>query len=322
MNSILLNRDVLVYLISETLIWGALLISAFIALIIIFKWDFNSTLKRQYDLEKRAYLVVTTIFIAFSIKFLLLPFFVFTIDELNTLIPGAMCAAGVISANSYGLKLLFLKIVILFLLLLWLFINYYDLEAKNYPYFKFKNWLFLIIFSLITIELYLDFLYFSNIDINRPVSCCSALFGQLEGANPLPFGLNTPMLLILFYLLYLLIGFATFLKQTILEVIAYTLFIFSAYYGVVYFFGTYIYELPTHKCPFCMLQRDYYYIGYLIWGSLFIGVFLGLISAILKLFFKIENRKIELYAFYLTTLFITICSLYVISYYLKNGVFL
>ena len=30
----------------------------------------------------------------------------------------------------------------------------------------------------------------------------------------------------------------------------------------------YFYELPTHHCPFCLLQRDYHYIGYALYLSL------------------------------------------------------
>ena len=28
------------------------------------------------------------------------------------------------------------------------------------------------------------------------------------------------------------------------------------------FISLYIYELPTHACPFCLLQREYHFVGY------------------------------------------------------------
>ncbi len=322
MTPVLLNTQVLVYLLSESVVWGLLAIAFGVSVHILWRWDFGSTSEEQYALERRAYLVMTIILAAFVIKFFLLPFFVFAIDRLSDLVPGAMCAAGVISANGYGLPLLFLKLLLLFLLLLWMAINHYDLEAKDYPWFRLKGWLFVLIFALATVELGMDWAYFTHIDIHKAVSCCSALFGQLEGANPLPFGLDTAKLLLLFYLLYLFIVAATLAHRSWMELAGYGLFVFVAYYAVVYFFGTYVYELPTHKCPFCMLQKAYYYVGYAIWGTLFGGVFLGLTAAILQLFLGIKSRRLERFALALVSAFVLLCSLYVGVYYLRNGVFL
>ena len=322
MNPVLLNPHTIVYLLSEGVLWLMMAIAAGVSVHILLRWDFGSTSEEQYALERRAYLVMTILLFAFGMKFLLLPFFVFGIDRLSDLVPGAMCAAGVISANGYGLPLLFLKLLILFLLILWMTLNHYDLEAKHYPWFRLKSSLFLLIFALVSVELWMDWAYFTHIDIHRPVSCCSALFGQLEGANPLPFGLDVPKLLLLFYLLYGLIVVATLARQTLLELLGYGLFVFVAYYAVVYFFGTYVYELPTHKCPFCMLQKEYYYVGYLIWGSLFGGVFLGLTAGILRLGIGVETGRQSRAALLLVSLFVLLCSLYVGIYYIRNGVLL
>lgn len=322
MTPVLLNTNVLVYLLSESVLWGLLAIAFGVSVHILLRWDFGSSSEEQYALERRAYLVMTIILVAFAIKFLLLPFFVFTIDKLSDLVPGAMCAAGVISANDYGMPLLFLKLLILFGLLLWMAINHYDLEAKSYPWFRLKGWLFVLIFALVSVELWMDWAYFTHIDIHQPVSCCSALFGQLEGANPLPFGLDTPKLLLLFYLLYVLILLVTFARQYWLQIPTYGLFVIVAYYAVVYFFGTYVYELPTHKCPFCMMQRPYHYVGYAIWGTLFGGVFLGIIAAILHLGLRVRTRRLERWGVGLVSAFVLLCSLYVGVYYLRNGVLL
>jgi len=322
MNPILLNTHTIVYLLGEGVLWLLMVLAAAVSVHILLRWDFSKNTEEQYALERRAYLVMTIILAAFALKFLLLPFFVFGIDRLSDLVPGAMCAAGVISANGYGLPLLFLKLLILFLLILWIALNHYDLEAKRYPWFRLKSWLFLLIFALVTLELWMDWAYFTHIDLRQPVSCCSALFGQLEGANPLPFGLTIQLLLLLFYLLYALIVAVTLARQTLLMILGYGLFVFVAYYAVVYFFGTYVYELPTHKCPFCMLQRPYHYVGYLIWGSLFGGTFLGLTAGLLRLGIGAETSRISRIALGLISLFVLVCTLYVVVYYLRNGVLL
>jgi hypothetical protein len=280
MNEVLLSNQVIVYLLSESTLFLLLLVAFIVSLNILKKWDFKSFNPLQFKLEKQSYLVNTIILFVFTLKFLLVVYFIFTIDALSLLVPGAMCGAGVITANEYGTSLLALKLLILSLLTLWLYINFYDMKTKNYQYFKQKSWLFIFIFLLISLELFLNFQYLSNIDTHLPVSCCSALFGQLEGANPLPFGLTIPLLLVLFYLLYILLIITLNSSYKILYIGVNLLFLYIAYYAVVYFFGTYIYQLPTHKCPFCMLQAEYVYIGYLLWASLFIGTFMGLSDAV------------------------------------------
>jgi len=322
MNEVLLSNQVIVYLLSESTLFLLLFVAFLVSLNILRKWDFESFDPLQFKLEKQSYLVNTIILFVFSLKFMLIVYFIFTIDTLATLVPGAMCGAGVVTANAYGASLLILKLIILFLLTLWLYINFYDIRTKDYHYFKQKSWLFSFIFLLIVVELFLDVQYFSNIDTHLPVSCCSALFGQLEGSNPLPFGLTVPSLLLLFYLLYILLVITLNSGYKMLYIGVNLLFVYIAYYGVVYFFGTYIYELPTHKCPFCMLQAEYFYVGYLLWASLFLGTFMGLSDALSAVWLKKSTLKHQRKVTYLLSLFVLICTLYVSFYYFRNAVLL
>ncbi len=322
MNDILLSHEVIVYLLSEVLLYALLSVAFLVTLGLLKGWDFNSFTSKQFKLENRSYLVMSIISFSILLKVLLLPYFVYTIDNLSDLVPGAMCGAGVIKANSYGNPLLLLKIVILFLSGLWISINKIDLESKNYLYIKLKSWLFVVIFLLLSVELSLDILYFTNIHTDRPVSCCSVIFGEVGGANTLPLGLDTPKLIMLFYLLFALSILTIVTNMELLTIVATIFFGVVAYYGVVYFFGTYIYELPTHKCPFCMMQDHYYYVGYFVWGLLFLGLFFSIDSAIMSLWFKKSSKKLKRASVVLLSLFVVLCSSYVVVYYLKNGVFL
>lgn len=322
MNEVLFSNQVIVYLLSESILSILLFVAFIVSIKVLIKWDFERFTPLQFALERQAYLVTTILLFVFSMKFLMIIYFIFSIDALSLLVPGAMCAAGVISANEYGSYLLILKLIILFLLTLWFYLNTYDMRTKNHQWFKKKSWLFSFIFLLIIIELVFDFKYFSNIDTHLPVSCCSALFGQLEGANPLPFGLSIPLLLVLFYLLYSLVLLAIKSRQTLLYIFANILFVYIAYYAVVYFFGTYIYQLPTHKCPFCMFQVEYMYIGYLLWISLFVGTYIGLSDAISTLWLKLSHTRSQKTVSYLLSFFVLLCTAYVAIYYFKNGVLL
>ncbi len=321
MSDILLDNSVIVYLLSEVLLYMLLLVAFVATLHVLKRWDFDKFTQEQFTLESRAYLVMSIIFFVILLKVLLLPYFIYTIDGLSDIVPGAMCAAGIITANGYGEPLLNLKIVILFMSGFWIRLNGLDLSAKEYPYTEIKSWLFVAIFLLLSAEITLDILYFSHIETSKPVTCCSMIFG---GSDILPFGLDIDMLLMLFYLLYALVLLTTISEVAIGQLLSTLLFFLIAYYSVVYFFGTYIYELPTHKCPFCMMQEPYYYVGYLIWGSLLMGTYMSIDYAIVKLLFD-KNSSIDRtkwYALAFLTLFVLVCSTFVALYYIKNGVLL
>jgi hypothetical protein len=319
---IFLQNSVIVFIFIEALLLLLLSVAFFNVLSILKSWDYTATSSKQYLLEKRSYLVLLIIFFTLSFKIVLLPYFAYMIDELSDLVPGAMCAAGVINSNEYGVWLLWLKVFILFLVGLWIIINTYDLKAVNYPFFKKKLWLFILIFILIVTESFLDIIYLKNIVTDTPVSCCSSIYGASGISNPIPFDLHVKELLGLLYLLYILSVTTAVYRFKFLSLLSNISFLYIAYYAVVYFFGTYIYELPTHLCPFCMLQSGYYYVGYFIWGFLFLGTFFGISVSIINFITKMDLSRLFRYSLIFNTLFILLCSFYVLVYYIRNGVFL
>ena len=318
---IFLDSNVIIFLFSEAIIALLLLVALYNSIVILRGWDFSKTTQKQYRLESRAYLVVLIISFALVFKIFNFFYFTYTVDALAVLIPGAMCGAGVLDANGYGMVTMSLKLAILFFIGIWLLINKADIEATDYPYLRRKLLLFILIFALIAVDGVIELRYFSDISTKKVLRCCSSIYGGDEGGG-IPFDLSLTQLAILFYLFYLLALFSALFRYRYFSFAAHTLFLIVAYYGVVYLFGIYIYELPTHHCPFCMLQSHYYYIGYAVWITLFLGVFFGIVNAFLYLFIGKENGKFYRYAALFLTIFILICSYFVLSYYIKNGVFL
>ncbi|WP_200762503.1 hypothetical protein [Nitrosophilus alvini] len=292
------------------------------AFLIVRYFDIKKDTPLQYRLEKRNYLSSVVAKFALSLKIPMFFYFVFTLDKLSNVIPGAMCAAGVVTASVYGVGLLFLKLLNIYLFGLWLLSDKEDFNTKDFRYTKFKFRFFIVIFLLLLVEIVTEVLYFSDIDVSRIVSCCGALF------NPAKTSLLGSLLMIektyavlLFYIVYAMLLLAGFLKRAYFYGLLNIIFLFVSVIAIILFFSPYIYELPTHRCPFCFLQKEYYYAGYFIYISLFIGTFSGIASAFSKLFLKKEKN---LYGVSLAfnTLFVIILSSYVIVYYLKNGVWL
>jgi len=71
-----------------------------------------------------------------------------------------------------------------------------------------------------------------------------------------------------------------------------------------------------------MLQDHYYYVGYLLWGLLLLGLFLTIDAAIMQGFFKQPAKSLKRTSLLLLSVFVFLCSAYVAVYYLKNGVLL
>jgi hypothetical protein len=321
-SEILLSNEIIIYLFTQIVLFVLLFIAFYFSVFIIKNWNYEKTTSSQYKLEKTSYLVILIIFFTLIVKIFLMPYFTYSIDNLSHIIPGAMCAAGVIKANNYGEILLTLKLFILFCIGIWLIINSLDLKEKTYPYTKKKFAFYIFIFSLILIETTLDILYLSNISTKEPVMCCSVIFGANSISSKIPFDLTIPMLIGLFYLTFFLSIFTNIQKQKFINFITNLFFLYISYYAVTYFFSTYIYQLPTHQCPFCMLQKEYYFTGYFIWTTLFLGTFFAICSFIVPKFINKDLDYSFKYSNIFNSIFVFLCTFYLIKYYLINGVFL
>jgi len=289
---------------------------------ILLYYDAAATTPLQYRLEKQSYLVATIIKFIFALKIPLFIFFIFTLDKLSTMLPGAMCAAGVVNATAYGTPLLMLKILNLYLFGYWIVLNSEDMKFEDRRYLRLKFLVFVIAYLLLLIEIILQMAMFFSIDVNSVVDCCGAVFSTTNGTYMAALlGLQPLYMLSAFYGLFFLILIVYLMKNRYLFSLLNMLYLIIALVSLISFFGTYIYELPTHHCPFCLLQKDYHYIGYLLYTFLFIGTFYGIIVGVIPF-----TEKERLLKFRISMLFDTLYMLgvtyYPLAYYLKNGVWL
>ncbi|BDY12423.1 hypothetical protein [Hydrogenimonas cancrithermarum] len=319
----LLSPDVIAILLLDGILFLFALIALAISVQIVRKWDRNATTPLQYALEKRAYLVATIIEYIFYLKLPLFLYFIYTLDNLSNILPGAMCAAGVTNATVYGLPLFVVKILDLYLFGFWIVLHRIDMKKPDYPFTKMKFWFFILIFPFFTLEVVLEALHMGGINPHVIVSCCGTLFSAAKSSAVSAFiTLPTPLILGLFYGNFVLIAVAWLFKRAFWTALFNLLFIPVAIVSLIAFFSTYVYEMPHHHCPFCLLQSDYHYVGYFLYTFLFGGTFYGIAAWIAeKLGYGTVrgwlNRSIVL-----DTLYLFVVSYYPISFYLKNGVWL
>jgi len=281
--------------ISSVLISFMVVYSACYGIQILRRWDIKSGSELQLILERKTYLISTLLAYLFGFQLLSLFLYIFTVDQLNTFFVGAMCAAGSLYVNDFGYPALVLKMINFLLAGLWLILNYADNQAYDYPLIKKKYSLLLILAPLIFIEMILQANYFLRLKPDIITSCCGTLFSA-EGSslNSVIAVLPSIPMKIVFYLsmiLTIVLGVYYYLKGkggylfsslSVITFLASILSIFS-------FISVYYYELPTHHCPFCILQGEYGYIGYPLYLALLGGTISGMGVGVLMPFKGIKS---------------------------------
>ncbi len=293
-----------------------------ISLKIVKGYDANATTALQYELEKKSYLAATIIKYLFFIKVPFFLFFVFTLDSISFVLPGAMCGAGVVNASSVATPLLFLKLLNIYLFAYWIVLDKEDMSDETQPYMRLKFMLYLLFYLLLMAEIFLEFSMFLNIDTKSVVDCCGKIFSQSDSTYMGELlGLSSSVYITLFYGNSVLLLLSYLLKNRYIFALLNLTFIVVALLTLIAFFGTYIYELPTHHCPFCLLQSDYHYVGYLLYTLLFLGTFNGVVIGLHRFSVDVQKEKMQ-YSLVFIGLYVGIISYYFLGYYFKNGVWL
>ncbi|PKN64671.1 MAG: hypothetical protein CVU57_13865 [Deltaproteobacteria bacterium HGW-Deltaproteobacteria-15] len=270
------------------LIGGGLLVSAFAlyaaynGLLIIRHWDLDSGSERQLLLERKTYLISTIFGFLLVFEFASLFLFAYTADHMHDLFVGAMCAAGSLNVNDYGYSTLVVKIITFLLCGVWAIVNYTDNQAADYPMIRAKYKLLLYVTGALLLETFLQCRYFLSLEADVITSCCGTLFsleaqtvsGDLSALPP--YGT-----MVVFY-----VGVALTIRAGVhflftgrasgpFAIFAATSMVLG-FMAVISCISVYYYELPTHHCPFCILQKEYGYIGYPLYFSLFLSGISGL----------------------------------------------
>ena len=267
---------------------GLLLAAAFFGVQILRYWDLNSGSELQLKLERQTYLISTFVAYAFAFELLSLFLFIYTVDHLHTFFVGAMCAAGSLNANSWGYPVIIFRMVNFLLAGIWLIVNYTDNKGYDYPLIRMKYVLLLVIAPVILGETIIQAYYFFGLEPEVITSCCGALFsaqGASVAADIIAFP-RVPLEIIYTATMLLLLGWGIFSYRTGRGKYVFTASAFLAFLiamvSFISFISIYIYELPTHHCPFCVLQQEYFFIGYLYYLTLLAGTITGLGVGILN----------------------------------------
>lgn len=278
----ILHPPIVALLVGSLLVSFLLLLSSGIGVRILRHWDLASGSEAQLALERRTYLVSTAMSYACAFQVVSLFLFVYTADDLAPLFVGAMCAAGTLYASTYGYPTLLLKVVGAILAGAWLIVNHADNRGRDYPLIRLKYGVLLVLAPVVLIETAAQAAYFGGLRADVITSCCGSLFSVASSgvASELAALPGRPTRIALYAAIAALVAAGLWFRRraaggyvvSALSVLAFAVSIAA----IISFISLYIYELPTHHCPFCILQREYYFIGYPMYALLFVGVIAGL----------------------------------------------
>jgi hypothetical protein len=296
----ILHPAIVALVLVSFLMTGMVLSGALFGIRIIRRWDLASGSEQQLGLERQTYLISTILSYVFVFEIGSLFLYIYTADSLHSLFVGAMCAAGALYVDPYGYPTFLLKILNVILAGLWLIVNYVDNRAYDYPLIRKKYGLLLFLAPLICVEAVTQTLYFTQMRADVITSCCGSLFSSEGSGVSSDIAAVPPKTA--------MVGFSLSLFLTLVSGLAYRLkeklgMLFSFASGLFFpvaciafisLISLYFYELPTHHCPFCVLQREYGYIGYILYASLLTGVVSGVGVGVLMPFRRIGSLAVNI----------------------------
>jgi hypothetical protein len=258
---------------------------------IAWRWDPLGAEAEQLKLERRAWLVAILVRWAVVFESLSLLLFIYTAEVIHPLFVGAMCATGTLNANPIGWHLIWIKLLLFLLGSLWLVINHFDLQQPSAPLTKLKFIALVLLMPLCVADLVLMVTFFGGLEPEVITSCCGALFSSSNTslASDLTALPMRPMI-IAFYLTTTLFGALLVICRclagrgwrVLLGLVAVVYGLVSVA-SVVSFISVYYYRLPSHHCPFDLLQGHYHFIGYPLFLCLFGALLCGLVPLLLLL---------------------------------------
>lgn len=264
------------------------------ALYLLRNWNPVSGSEQQIALERRTYLVSTLVGLSLLMGLPALALFVHNADAMAPFFSGAMCAVGSLKANVWGMPALLTMLAGFFLAAAWLVLNRLDSEGWDTPLIRPKYRLLLLLAPLALAQAGLLWLYYLNLNPAVITSCCGSLFGpEADGVAAEMAALPVSFAIPLFFsgwVLTLATGVFFLVRGRLgrmfgpmvgpmfgpmfglLSALHFPL----AMVAIVAFIAPYIYEQPNHHCPFCLLQAEHGYAGWVLYLPLFFGTVTGI----------------------------------------------
>ncbi len=278
----MMSPGILALMTVSVLVAAYALYAAGAGLHILAGWDAGSSAEAQLARERKTILLSSLVSLLMLLDLLCLGFFVALADQLHGLFPGAMCAAGTLHAHAYGMPALLVMLTGFVLCVLWLVVNHVDTLAPHFSLIRLKYVCLGPVALVLGAQAFLVVNFFRALNPTLITSCCATLFSEAgQGMGSEVAHLSPGVMQPLFWgmlLTSLGVG-ALSLRVGALDRLYAGVSVLMLPVGlaaIISFISVRIYELPTHHCPFCLLQPEYGYAGYPLYTGLLLGAALGM----------------------------------------------
>lgn len=309
---------------------------------VIRSWDPGSDTELQIGLEERVWLAATLAQFALVVQVVSALLFIYAAGFFATILKGAMCAAGSLTANGYGLPALAVKIITIFLGALWIIVHRLDINCEDYPLTRFKSFWLLLLFPLLCLDAFLVVSYLASLEPEIITSCCGVLFGGADEGGYSLFDYTSPSRLAAMTamngavvaalsLLLLHPGNAAGKRMLIIgwtTIVGWVGFYLLSVLVITVVVSPSVYAMPHHRCPFDLFHYPYAAVGVPLYLFLHAAVLCGLGVAVAGL---ISTRWIAIdrvRPFMKAAVLLSVASLFLflataawppLSYYLLGG---
>lgn len=225
-------------------------------------------------------------------------------DRLSGAIQGAMCGYGVVHQNPWGWPSLGVTLVVSLGAAILLQLLALDRGVRGLDLMRPLAALCIAMAPAALLDTVLASAWFGSLDFSVVASCCSTTLG--EGRRDAPLFWQGPRVLATSGAVataVLAIAIALFASRrpaprlvTLAGAAALTAVPFAVA-AVVLEVAPHVYEVPEHLCPFCLFKADAYFIGYPLFGAIFLAAAWGLGAALAAVLSRGEHARAAFPAF-------------------------
>lgn len=245
-------------------------------------WEAGSPAEPQLWRERKTCLLSAMLELILLADLLCLAVFVTLAERLHGLFTGAMCALGTLNANPYGTPAVLVMLAGVVLCVVWLAVNRLDDRAPNTTLVRLKYAALVPVALVLGAQAILVVTFFLRLNPAVITSCCAVYFNDEGPGIGSEVAHLSPALMQPLFWGTLAATLGAGLRPSRGARWPHTYAVLSAAMlpiglaAIFSFLSVAIYELPTHHCPFCLLQREYGYAGYLLYAGLLLGAVPGM----------------------------------------------
>ena len=259
-------------------------------------WNHGAGSELQIRLEEEVILSAVLVEFGCIVQLISVLLLVLAADHFSTLLVGAMCATGALTANSFGIPALLVKLLSLFISLSWIVLHNLDIRSEHYPLVTIKYVLLFLILPVLLLDGILVVLYLINLDPDIITSCCGVLLNtqSRDGYNLLSLDSSLPIIGIYVVITALLVITGGSLSRkkpffsngplqggTVLGL--WVSYYFTSLVIITILVSPYVYAMPHHRCPFDLLKPPFLSAGIVLYLFLHTATGAGVSSGLAAL---------------------------------------